>query len=283
MSKFRHFCLPFISTTALLVIQLSIPLSIPLSANAQDKPALLVVGSAHFANPGRDAINLTVADVLTDVRQKEIADLVEQLAAFKPTHIAVEISGTNQSVLDTQYADYRNGRYELSRSEADQIGLRLAASLGHDRVYAVDWNGNPPGYIKAEYDWYEYGQKNGHEAAIARAMDPETTKKYVTELGEQNISEWIQQLNAPEALLASHQVYMEIAMIGDGEALIGANWVGSWYARNLKIFSRIAKLATQPDARVLVIYGQAHVYLLQQFARESGVFELTSVDAVLNN
>jgi hypothetical protein len=275
MRKFSNFRMPFIIVLALAIVSLS--------ATAQDRPTLLVMGFAHFGNPGRDAINLTVEDVLSDTRQKEIEELVDQLAKFQPTHIAIEISSENQSVVDTRYADYRSGRYELSRNESDQIGLRLAARLGHDRVYAVDWNGNPPGYTEAEFDWYNYGQKNGHEAAIARITDPENAKDYMVGLNEQNISEWITQLNDPAALLASHKAYMDIAMIGDGEALVGANWVGTWYARNLKIFSRLVNMATQPDARVLVIYGQAHAYLLQQFARESGVFELTSVETVLDN
>ncbi len=275
MRKFSNFFVPFVTTLALVIV--------PLAANSQEKPALLVVGSAHFANPGRDAINVSVEDVLTDTRQKEIEELVEQLAEFQPTHIAIEISSENQSVVDTRYADHRDGRYELSRNESDQIGLRLAARLGHDRVYAVDWNGTPPGYTEADFDWYSYGQKNGHETVIARVTDPENAKTYMFELAEQSIGEWIGQLNHPDALLASHKAYMDIAMIGDGEALVGANWVGTWYARNLKIFSRLVNLATQPNARVLVIYGQAHAYLLQQFARESGVFELTSVETVLDN
>lgn len=70
-------------------------------------------------------------------------------------------------------------------------------------------------------------------------------------------------------------------MIGKGEELPGASWVGTWYARNLKIFSRLVQLAIQPDDRVLVIYGQGHAYLLQQFARESGAFQLVSVADVL--
>jgi hypothetical protein len=275
MGNLRSFCLPFISAFALAVI--------PDPTIAQDRPALLVVASAHFNNPGRDQINITIADVMTDDRQKEIDYLVEQLAEFQPTHIAVEIPSKYQDVLDIRYTDYRSGRYELSRNESDQIGLRLAARLGHDRVYAVDWNDNPPGYTEADFDWYSYGQQNGHEAALARITDPESAKRYMPELGEQNIREWIAQLNDPDALMASHRAYMDIAMIGDGETLVGANWVGTWYARNLKIFSRLANLASEPDARVLVIYGQAHAYLLQQFARESGVFELTSLDAVLGN
>lgn len=89
-----------------------------------------------------------------------------QLAAYHPTHIAIEMPSGKQSALDKRYQACREGKYQLGRTEADQLGLRLAAKLGHKRVYAVDWNGNPPGN-EADYDWYAYGQLNGFIEAVA--------------------------------------------------------------------------------------------------------------------
>ncbi len=43
---------------------------------------LLVVASGHFANPGRDNVNIKVDDVLAPRRQAEIAELVKRLAAL---------------------------------------------------------------------------------------------------------------------------------------------------------------------------------------------------------
>lgn len=257
--------------------------SAPFGAQAQERPELLVLGVAHFNNPGRDAMNLEIEDVFSERRQVEIDSLVEKLARFKPTHIAVEVLGRNQEALDKRYSDYRAGEYTLTRNEADQIGLRLAARLGHDQVYAVDWNGNPPGDIESDYDWHRYGLANGFETAIDKITDPEAAKEYFIELKDQTMSEWLKQLNEPEALKASHKVYFDISMIGNGEELIGANWVGTWYARNLKIFSRLVKIADRPTDRVLVIYGQAHAYLLQQFAKEYEAFQLVSVESILKD
>jgi hypothetical protein len=274
MRKSRLFNPPVLYALALVFL--------PLSANSQDNPSLMVLGSAHFGNPGRDTNNIVVEDVLTDRRQQEIEALVQQLAEFRPTHIAVEISSSNQAALDKRYQDYRNGQYELTRNEADQLGLRLAAKLGHDHIYAVDWNGNPPGDYETNYDWFSYGQSHGHEVEIAAITDPKNAQILMPNLREdQTIGQWLRQLNTPAALQASHKAYFDIARIGDGEELIGANWVGTWYARNLKIYSRLLNLATKPDDRVLIIYGQGHAYLLQQFAREHGKFELTSVEDVL--
>lgn len=250
---------------------------------AQERPALLVLASAHFGNPGRDAINVEVEDVLSDTRQREIEAVVQQLAAFRPTRIAIEIASRRQDDLDKRYNEYRNGQYELARDEAEQIGLRLAAMLGHERVYGVDWNAPVPGPGElADYDWYTYGLANGHEETIARIRDPERARRYMPTLAaDQSIDAWLLQLNDPDALAQSHRTYFDTASIGDGDYMIGATWVGTWYARNLKIYSRLVKLAPTAEERVLVIYGQGHAYLLRQFAREHGHFGLVDASAVL--
>ena len=68
--------------------------------------------------------------------------------------------------------------------------------------------------------------------------------------------------------------YYEIARIGDAQATPGANWVGTWYARNLNILNSLTALARGPGDRVVAIYGAGHGSLLDQQAREAGTFEV---------
>jgi AcrR family transcriptional regulator len=93
------------------------------------RPTLLVLGTGHLNNPGRDVVNIKVDDILADARQAQILAIVEQLTAFRPTHVAVEWSLSEQGDLDKRYREYRGGDYPLSRNEVDQLGLRLAAKL----------------------------------------------------------------------------------------------------------------------------------------------------------
>lgn len=244
------------------------------------RPQLLILGTAHFANPGLDVINHEVEDVLSARRQAEMEELVRQLESFRPTHIAVEYPAERQADLDARYREYRAGEHTLGRDESEQIGLRLAARLGHARVHAVDWNQYPSGELQ-HYDWFTWGNANGHADWIAAIRDPERSRGFV-ELKEQSISEWLRQLNDPRQLAASHRAYYDIAMIGDREQQPGANWVGHWYGRNLRIFANLARLADAPQQRILVVYGQGHAYLLRQFARESGAFRLLDVEQMLS-
>ena len=109
------------------------------------QPVVLIVGTPHFAGAGSHVVDVQVPDVLTPERQRDIDAVVDRLAAFRPTRVAVEWDADEQARLDQRYADYRAGRYSLSANEVDQIGLRLASRLNLPRVDAVDWGEEPPG------------------------------------------------------------------------------------------------------------------------------------------
>jgi hypothetical protein len=88
--------------------------------------------------------------------------LVDRLASFRPTHVAVEWETGEQAKLDQRYADYLAGRIKLDSDETDQIGLRLA-KLGLSRVDAVDWNQEPPGKDD-DYDFPGWLKSHGRGA-----------------------------------------------------------------------------------------------------------------------
>ena len=104
---------------------------------------VLVLGTYHMANPGRDIVNMKVDDVLAPKRQAEIAEVTAVLKKFRPTKIAVEASFNNDAMLK-RYTDYVAGKYELTRNETEQIGFRLAKELGHKTIYSVDVDGEFP-------------------------------------------------------------------------------------------------------------------------------------------
>lgn len=242
---------------------------------ASERPALMVLGVPHFANPGRDLVNRRVEDVLAEPRQREIESLVSQLAAFKPTVIAVEWPADKQAALDDRYRAYREGKYVLGRHEIDQVGLRLAARLGLGHVVAADWNLAGPGDADS-YDWPAYASSSGQQTVLDAIVDPTRTLGD-TPLGNLTIGGWLRRMNEPETLAASHRNYFDIAVIGDAKAQPGAAWVGHWYARNLRIFATLSGLVNNRDDRVLAIYGAGHAYLLNQFSSESGAFEVVPV------
>jgi hypothetical protein len=242
-------------------------------------PTLLVLGSAHFANPGRDMVNVRVEDMLTEKRQEQIAKVVDELAAFRPTFIAIEWPQAQQARLESAYGEYRARRQPLNASEHQQLGFRLADKLNLARVHAIDWNGMPPGDTKV-YDFPAWANANGQKAGM-QALTERIAAQSVRLGADETVGSWLIRLNLPQALLDNHRTYFDIAMFGDAEAQPGAAWVGTWYARNLRIFANLTRLTSNPQDRILVIYGVGHAYLLRQFAVESNAFRVIDVNQVL--
>ena len=250
------------------------------AAEAVNRPQILIVGTAHFQNPGLDQINIQIENVMTPSRQEEIEEFTNALKKFSPTHIAVEFSKNTQAQVDEAYTNYVNGNTELRGIEQHQLGYRLGKILGHEKIFAIDWNGNPPGDI-GDYDWVTFGQENGFGSQIANLSDPSNGPN-VQDMTDQTITEWLIRINHPDILGELHKAYFDIASISNDEQQPGANWVGSWYGRNLKIFNNILGITEDADARILVIYGLGHIYLLNQFATESGYFEVANLNDILD-
>jgi hypothetical protein len=134
------------------IFLLLVVFSMSLSSSAQSpaRSEVLVLGTYHMPNPGRDLHNMQADNVLSPKRQQEIAQLIEVLKKFQPTKIAIEAEFGSQHV-DHEYSDYLAGKYTLSPNEIDQIGYRLAKELGHRAVYAVDADGDFPYYRVLNY------------------------------------------------------------------------------------------------------------------------------------
>lgn len=249
-------------------------LAAPAAAQSDRRPTLLILGAPHFSNPGRDVVNTRVPDVMSPERQAEIETVVARLAAFRPTRVAVEWPASEQARLDQRYADYRAGRFQLTANERDQIGLRLAARLNLPRVDAVDWSENAPG-PESDYDYPAWAEAHGRGADFRNWVSQFQTEANASArlMACTPVSAWMRAVNTPAYRLANHRTYFYVGQIGDlNGANPGAAWVGTWYARNLRILNNLRALATQPGERIVAIYGAGHGYLLDQLARESGEF-----------
>lgn len=255
-------------------------LSIAAPSWAADKPQaeLMVVGTPHFANPARDIADTKVEDVLTPQRQREIEQVVERLAAFRPTHVAIEAEPDRQARLDQRYADYRRGRLKLGSDETDQIGLRLAARLGLPRVDAVDWLRDAPGRDE-DYDYVGWMKAHGRGAeweAFRTALQRQADREGAFQRCHP-VADWLRSLNDPAASRRIMQPDMTIATFGDGADNPGAAWEGTWYARNLRIYANLLRIGGAPGERTIAIFGAGHGPLLRGDAQASGRFTVVDV------
>ena len=239
-----------------LIVAVTILMVAPhVGAQTQARAEVLVLGVYHMANPGHDIHNMHADDVLAPKRQAEIAQVIENLKKFGPTKVAIE-ADAGEDRIPKRYADYLAGKYELSRNEIDQIGLRLAKELGHKTVYPVDADGDFPfqrviDYAKASGRSKELEAIEDEVGAMVQAQD--------AYLASHSVLDTLLYMNADEKVAEDVGFYYREAKFGELGDWAGADLVSEWFRRNMRIYSNVVQLVGSADERIVVIFGAGHL------------------------
>jgi hypothetical protein len=245
-----------------------------------DTIQVMVVGTFHMNNPGRDLANVDVENMLTDQRQREIAAVANALTEFKPTVIAVERITEAPDYVDLNFADYTPARLLETADERTQIGYRLADMVGVDRVYGIDEQ--PDG---GEPEYFPFGKLSAHAEATgqseALAAQVEEIQKIVADFSalqkDHNVAELLIAQNAAEEVAENSAFYYRTLEYDRGEDQPGAELNAYWFMRNAKIFSKLMQVV-EPGDRVVVVYGAGHKFWLDHLADNTPGY--VSVDPV---
>lgn len=223
---------------------------------------VLLLGSYHMANPGADAFNLEADDVLTPERQAEIRAVVDRLAGFEPTRVAVEAPWGDSATI-VRWREFAAGEREARRSEEEQIGFRLAKEVGLDTIHAID--------VRLGMDFpalQRVAEQDPELAARMARFQPigEAAIAMMAEwLAEGSVGHVLYQMNRPDVLARAHWPYVDLmlAMVA-GDDYAGPEVVAGWYERNLKIFANLLRITASEEDRIFVVYGQGHVPTIRQ-------------------
>lgn len=242
-------------------------------ALAADAPApapidVMVLGAYHFGNPGLDTNNMQVDSVLTPERQADLARVAKALAAFRPTHVMVEMQSDAPGFAVAEYGRFDDAMLAKDANEIVQIGYRTARVAGLKAVNGIDEqpkDGEPDyyPYDKVQETAAKFGQTAGLQAlnapVAAWLKDFEVAQK------TRSVGQMLMQLNDPAVVRKDMDSYYGMLPIGDGNTQTGADLNAAWYLRNAKIFGKLMQVA-KPGDRVLVVYGGGHGFWLRHFA-----------------
>ncbi len=243
-----------------------------------NKTSLLILGSHHLANPSLDMANVKTDDVLAPKRQSEIKQIVQMLAQFNPTKVAIEIAADQESEIQKRYQNYLQGHHTLARNESEQIGFRVAKAAEHNKIYPVDWNKPSADPTLIDFPTFAKSHNQTHllEAAFTKAQASVSEIEAIQKTS--SLIDVYRFQNNLERLCEENKVYYQlIAQIGTGDQYTGAEWVQYWYGRNLKIFVNLCQITELEKERILLIIGTGHVYHLRQIAEDSGLFNLENL------
>ena len=222
---------------------------------------VLILGTYHMGNPGLDLHNSKADDVLAPSRQRQLEAVVDDLARFKPTRIAVEWKADDLPMHNLPaYHDFLDGKREGSRNEIDQIAFRLARKMKLAEVQGIDAEGDFP-YEELQ----AYAAKSGRSKALqsATALIESNVRSFDERQATSSVGELLRSMNDAQSIRDDQAFYMRMLSFGSGSEQPGADLAGQWAIRNLRICARLAQIA-KPGDRVVVVYGAGHNHLLRQ-------------------
>lgn len=256
-------------------------------AQPQKKIEALTLGSFHFDFPNLDLIKAKAndqIDVLEPRYQKEIQEIVDQIAKFKPTIIVIERQPSKQVKYDSLYNKYLQDDYNLRRGEEEQIGFRIAKMLNLKKLYCVDAWGNDYETLNTVLEGKDSIENKKFMNYFNQCAD--SLKQYFPTpiFKTKGIRAELIQKNDPTNIKMDFGTYLTgiFKYETKDNTLFGPDFVtGWWFNRNLRIFRNIQKIKAKPNDRILVIFGARHMNLLNSFFDASPEYKLVKVNDYL--
>src|SRR5436305_241820 len=248
---------------------------------------ILILGTYHFDNPGQDKINLQADDVLAPKRQAEIDAVIEKLARFHPTKVAIE-APYRSAAWPERYKQYLAGSYMLGRNEIEQIGFKLAKRLNLPVIYPVDYPMWMNGWTPAEMELPRSKANAKWDSDAAKKSDappPPPSKPLSAEdeiLRKSTVEEYLRRLNSPAKIAENSAAYLNLLLPGDSVGIYAnTDEVTNWYKRNLRIFTNINRITDFPSDRILLVIGAGHLRTLKNLASDAPYFCLVDASPYL--
>jgi hypothetical protein len=245
----------------------------------QSKTKVLLLGCFHFDNPGLDVAQFENANILSPVRQQEVAQILERLQQFKPDKIFVEVPVSRQAILDSNYMKYKTGNYQLGASEVHQLAFRLGATLNHPKLYAVD-------YTEANFPF----DSLMHSAMEANQTKLLNTIKNTIDSIQQEFNGQLKTLTVSQILIGQNSeqtinkgvgFYFDLLTAGKDGNHVGSFLTSEWWRRNMIIYENILKRMTGKEEKILILFGSSHTALISEMIKYNKLLQIIPVADVL--
>lgn len=241
--------------TALLALGFAV------SSFATEPAQVMLIGTFHFNDPGKDIVKVEDVDVLSEESQQYLQEFTRRLAEFKPTRVLLEFDPANEDMINQRYNDYLADTYELGVNEIYQLGFRIARESGLKAVQSFDHR---------ELHWqaeamFEYAkQHDSPEMKVFNESIERFTREESHARATENLRGLLMRSNDDEQDRLNMDLYLATNVIGAGDGYSGADASASWWQRNFRMYANIQKVA-QPGERIIAIGGSGHTAILKQF------------------
>lgn len=248
-------------------------------------PEVLLVGTFHFGYPGLDSHKTQEKyklDILSNQRQEELRELLDYIKKFKPTKIMIE-AGRNTGYLMNRKRRWEKGEEQLGRRESDQIAIRLAHELELDTIYGIDapslmyemFNSKDSTLFQNYFADILEDRVENHNVFEDRYWDWYDVDDSLTY--EMNLLDFFKFQNTDKVIERMHGHYILNDKYDDFNNMDG--WfLLNWYSRNLRIIKNMQRIKTQPDDRIMVLFGAGHLAILKQQLEATPEYDLVKFE-----
>jgi hypothetical protein len=213
---------------------------------------IILVGTYHFEQDEELIAN----------KEKEVIELVDYLAHYKPTKVAVEWEASKDKDLNIEY---KKSDRDYLIDEIHQIGFRLAKKLNHEKVYAVNWSGK---ITKEDMEELNASIQDSYPELLNK-MKVISENAPVISINTPLVNSF-RKLNDNEGIKELERIYLSFVTVTDSkENMIGFDFLNKWLERELMIFKNIVE-TTKSNDRTLLIIGSDHLWMLRKLFEGNG-------------
>lgn len=252
-----------------------------ITIKAQDnKIKVLNIGVFHMGQTS-DA-NSTEYDEASKKAKREIKEVCEAIAKFKPTIVLVEQLPKYQKDLENAYNSYLKdvnadtGFYK--NNEIQLLGFEIGRLAGVKQFYGID---HRLGY---NYNMWDVAKREKVTKFFEMTKQLKRLEHSVVtdpkKIGLKNMLKIINSDKAYDFFINSNADILMYANSKNG--FEGADEASKFYKRNIRMFANINKIQMKKNDRVLIISGVTHAAYFSKFMRRSMIYELEPITNYLN-
>ncbi|MFB9079497.1 DUF5694 domain-containing protein [Flavobacterium procerum] len=261
------------------IILLLVLFTLNLTSAQTKKKQILLIGTFHYENPGRDVAQVNTFNVMSEKSQKELEIMTDKIKKFGPDKIFVEWKYSKQEQLDKFYNKNTDSLLKKDANEITQLALRTAKKLNHKKLYGMDYRNNFP------YDSLMMSMEKANQKDLMK-KNTESTEAFQNQhnqrLIKSSLTDMMLYYNKKETENQNIQWYLEVAnRAGNPDDFSGASLVSKWYQRNLYMYSLIQKLTESTDNKIMILVGAGHAALIREFIAHDPTFEIVDLATVL--
>ena len=202
---------------------------------------------------------------------RQVHEIAQQIAKFKPTIILVERESYYNKTLANNYQNYlkdQSIKFE-SPSEIELLAFEVGRLSGTKQIYGID-------YQQEYFYQIPYVLKNQHDSLTFKKFEDlfqENIKTNAINEDKMNVKELLQLNNHPDYLdaLINYNADLLTSVSVNGYPL-GTEQASKFYNRNLMMFSNMNAIPITKDDRIFVLMGATHTAYFKDFLRRSPKF-----------